>query len=343
MKSRLPGWWKAPWWILQLATGAKSFVDNPFLGSPALNRRGLHLARMKLAHRLAWWRRSRLAGAVDPRDRAAFDQNGFVAIPDFLPAAEFNALKAALFSSKFEAREQQQGSTVTRRVAINPRLVRDVPQLGGLLRSRRWKGLMRYVASTGGEPLYYLQTIITSPDGPPDPQFNLHSDSFQPALKAWLFLTEVDDRASPLLYVAGSHRLTPARTAWEKRKSMVVQTIDDRLSQRGSFRISRDELSGLGLPEPTRFAVAANTLVVADTFGFHARGQSNIPAVRVEIWAYRRRTPFLPWSGGDPLSLPGLALRRIDWLYAITDWLDRGGWRQQHWRAVGRIPLGRPR
>ena len=56
----------------------------------------------------------------------------------------------------------------------------------------------------------------------------------------------------------------------------------------------------LGFGEPKAFAVPQNTLVVADTVGFHARGLSARPSVRVEIWAYGRRNPFLPWLGFDP-------------------------------------------
>jgi hypothetical protein len=33
---------KYPFWTLALATGAKSFRDNKVIGSPALNRWGLH-------------------------------------------------------------------------------------------------------------------------------------------------------------------------------------------------------------------------------------------------------------------------------------------------------------
>ena len=40
--------------------------------------------------------------------------------------------------------------------------------------------------------------------------------------------------------------------------------------RQGSFRITEDELRAMGLPEPRVFAVPANALVVADTFGFHA-------------------------------------------------------------------------
>ena len=82
-------WWRAPLWLLALATGAKSFADNPILGSERLNRRGLHVDRLKLAHRMAWSRRRRLASAVPEQWREQFDREGFVEVRDFLPAATF--------------------------------------------------------------------------------------------------------------------------------------------------------------------------------------------------------------------------------------------------------------
>jgi hypothetical protein len=110
---------------------------------------------------------------------------------------------------------------------------------------------------------------------------------------------------------------------------------DDRLSQRGSFRVSGDDLAAMGLPPPTRFCVPANTLVIADTCGFHARADSHRPSLRVELWAYCRRSPFLPWTGFDPLSWRPLADRRAEWLTAALDRLDRRGWWKQHWQPAG--------
>lgn len=331
----MTNWLRAPLWVAQLATGAKSFVDNPILGSPALNRRGLHVARLKLAHRLAWSRRRRLTKNLPATDREAFDRDGFVCIPNFLPAEEFAQLREFLISNEFEAREHRQGDTITRRVPIGGEVASRSAGLREVLQSPRWKALMRYVASTGGEPLYYLQSIVTGLDGPPDPQVEFHSDAFHPSMKAWLFLTDVAEDAGPLTYVPGSHRLTPVRLRWEQEKSETVVANGDRLSQRGSFRIGQEEIARLGLPEPVKFAVPANTLVVADTFGFHARGLSDHPSVRAELWAYRRRSPFLPWTGMDLLSLPGLALRRAQWAYGLVDWLDRRGLKQQHWSRAG--------
>jgi hypothetical protein len=195
---------------------------------------------------------------------------------------------------------------------------------------------MAYVASTRSRPLYYLQTIVGGfAEAPPDPQVELHSDTFHPSLKAWLFLTDVEDDGRPLTYVAGSHRLSHQRIAWEQRKSMEVMRRGDRLSQRGSLRIQPEELAELGLPQPTRFGVPANTLVIADTCGFHARAESDRQTVRVELWAYCRRNPFLPWLGGGLLSLPPIADRRPAFLYRLKDSLDRAGLARQHWTPAG--------
>jgi hypothetical protein len=336
MTGRGWAWWRAPIWTVQLATGAKSFVDNPILGSPSLNGLGLHAARVRIAHRLAWWRRKRLAKDLPPADRLAFDRDGYVCIPDFLPAEDFARLQHFLLNLEGLGREHRQGDTITRRVPIDDELIRMCPELRRLLGDGRWKALMKYVASTAGEPLYYLQTIITGYDGPPDPQVQLHADAFHPSMKAWLFLTDVAENEAPLTYVSGSHRLTPARLEWEKIKSMTVTAEGDRLSQRGSFRIPVEQLSEMALPAPRKFAVRANTLVVADTFGFHARGSADRPTVRVELWAYRRRSPFLPWVGLDLLSLPGLARKRAQIGYRLTDFLNDRGLRQQHWAASGR-------
>jgi phytanoyl-CoA dioxygenase PhyH len=335
-------WWRAPLWTLALATGAKSFVDNPILGSERLNRRGLHVGRLKLAHRLAWSRRRRLAAGVPAEWREQFDRQGYVEVRDYLPADVFERVQATLLSREFDARQHQQGDAITRRVPIGPELLREVPDLCAMVESKRWKSLLAYVGSTSLAPLYYIQTIVTGQaEGEPDPQLELHADTFHPSLKAWLFLTDVSDDQGPLTYVEGSHRLTPQRLAWEQSKSVSVKD-SDRLSQRGSMRIAPDELPALNLPPPRRFAVPANTLVVIDTSGFHARGSSDRPTVRVEIWAYSRRTPFVPWTGFDLLSWRPLAIRRAEWLTRIVDRLERHGLMKQHWVPAGRRrPLDR--
>lgn len=329
-------WWRAPFWVLAILTGAKSFRDNRILGSSRLNRLGLHSWRKRTAHALAQRRRARLADGISPDLRAAFDRDGFLVLPELLPPEQFRHLQEELLDCALDSREQQQGDTITRRVAVGPDLLRRFPALDALLEAPRWKGIMNYVGATRAAPLYYIQTIVGGmASDEPDPQIHLHSDTFHPSMKAWLFLTDVADDGRPLTYVAGSHRLTPERAAWERDKAVDIDRAD-RLSQRGSLRVDARELPSLGLPRPTRFAVAANTLVAVDTCGFHARADSDHPTLRVELWAYSRRTPFLPWAGGSLSSWRPFAIRRAEWLAGLLDVAARYGLMTQHWRPVGR-------
>jgi len=309
-----------PWWIAQLPTGAKAFCDNPVIGSPTLNRWGLHVARVRLAAALARSRRQRLHSLIDSKDRTAFEHDGFVLKQNYLAPEDFATLRREVFGRRAPAREMLQGDTITRRIALDPAALKEMPAVARLLSTPEWRGLMRYIGSFDSEPIAYVQTILARVnDGTPDPQTALHTDTFHPTVKAWFFLTDVAEDEGPFVYVPGSHRMTPERLAWEKRQSILARTGLDRLSSRGSLRIDAEELESLGLSAPKAFAVPANTLVVADTSGFHARGPSPNPSTRVEIFSYGRRNPFLPWAGLDALSLPGIAERRASLAWAVRD------------------------
>jgi len=281
-------------------------------------------------------RRRRLAHLVSAEDRAAFDRDGFVVKRDFLAPERFAELKRMALDYRGPAREMEQGDTITRRMALDGAARKALPPVDALLRQPDWAGLMRYAGSFDHEPLYYIQTILSHVrGGPPDPQTNLHADTFHPSVKAWLFLTDVAEDEGPFVYVAGSHLLTPERLAWERDMSIGAATLADRYSARGSFRVDAVALARMRLPAPQSFAVPANTLVVADTVGFHARGHSSRPSRRVEIWAYGRRNPFLPWTGLDLMSLPGLAEARVPLMWKALDLAGRLGLKGNSWVDKG--------
>jgi hypothetical protein len=322
-----------PWWTAQLLTGAKSFERNRVIGSRRLNESGLHVARVRLAHRVAAARRNRLAGLISAADREDFARDGFVVRRNFLGVAEFAALRSELQAYRGPLREITEGDTVMRKIALGPATLAAAPALATLLRSPEWRGLIRYIGSRDAEPVVWIQSILRHAcDGPPDPQTALHADTFHPTVKAWLFLTKIDAAAGPFSYVPGSHRLTPERLEWERRMSLAASSSPNAEIRQGSFRADSDDLARMGLPAPRLFAVPENTLVVADTFGFHARGPSVGRSLRVEIWAYGRRSPFVPWAAFDPWTGAALARRSlIGW--QIGDFLERAGIKPHRWRA----------
>jgi hypothetical protein len=334
----------SPWWALSILSADKSFVDNPLLGSSKLNALGLHRWRVLKAHQLTAHRRARLTGLLDGMDAATFERNGFVIKRQVLPDDEFQRLRRQVLSQRAPAREMIQGDTITRHIAVNPGLLQAAPTLRALLRGPLWNGLTRYVAGYNQAPMTYLQTVLTHMrlGGGRDPQTHLHADTFHPTMKAWYFLTDVGHDESPFCYVPGSHRLTPARLAWEHERSLRGADQSDRYSARGSARIERGLLDDLGLGHPARFAVPANTLIVADTFGFHKRAQARRPSMRIEVWGYDRRNPFLPASTDGLFSLLGLQDRRVDMYWGARDIGERFGARRNPWRPRGDIEPDAP-
>ena len=68
----------APVWLLQLFSTAKSFEAHPIIGSHLLNKLGLHVARVVIAHGVMGLRMWLLAWRVSPEDRAFYRKNGYL-------------------------------------------------------------------------------------------------------------------------------------------------------------------------------------------------------------------------------------------------------------------------
>jgi hypothetical protein len=292
---------------------------------------------------MATRRRTALAAAIPREDREAFDRDGFIVKRDFLRRDVFERLRERLHQQTFPAREMRQGVTVTRMIPLGAATLDAMPEARGVVGDPAVRATMRYVAASGGTPVFHLQTVIAEPDtGPADPQTELHADTFHATAKCWLFLVDVGEDDGPFQFAPGSHRLTPERLQWEYEQSLAASRDLRSHHAHGSFRVRADEFDRLGYRRPVRMAVPANTLVYADTYGFHARSVSRKPTLRMEVHGYLRRNPFLPWTGLDPLSVPGIAERQLDTYLAYADWRERRTGRRNVWRKVGEVTPASP-
>ena len=310
----------APLWALQLFTGAKSFRSNGLIGSRTLNRLGLHVARKVSAHGVTAARRMVLAPLVPAEARRAFGENGYVAVPDFLPADEFEALRDEATALAADApRKIQEGDTKTELSLIDDEALAGAPHLKRLIKGRRFLGLCNYVGARLKHPFCQVQVLERDfAANQSDPQKSVHADTFHPTLKGWFFLDDVDLEKGPFHYVPGSHRLTGKRLAWEYAQSLKARSSPDEHVSAGSFRAGPDDLEVMGLPEPKAVTVKANTLVLADTVGFHCRGEAQDSRPRRAIYIYMRTNPFNP--------LPGFrseAWRKLE-LYVFKRWSKQG-------------------
>lgn len=329
---------------LSVLSSAKSFRNNPVIGSPRLNRWGLHVLRRRVAARIGLRRRNHLSGLVSAQDIADFERDGFLVKPNFLAEATFRALHDEIMGLDARAREAVIGDVLTRLIPLDGFVLRKLPTTRAMLEGAAYRGLLDFVGSFRRRPHLYVQTVFSQfCDGELDIQSFYHSDTFHPTLKSWFYLEDVDDDAAPLAYVPGSHHVTPRRLAMERRISLNARAVGDRLTAEGSFRFSEAQIRQLRYGPPRRLPVAANTLVIADTSGIHRRSPTRRRSARVSIWAYSRHNPFLPWVGGDLVGLPAIRNHALRLYWAITDRMKDGRRARGDWRWVGtRSPLTPP-
>src|SRR6266853_2574843 len=229
-----------PFWLAQVFTQEKFFARNPVIGNRWLNEHGLHTARVALAWRLAAARRRRLARLIPAEDRRQLDADGFIVKRDFLPSDVFADLVAQVRDLRAPAREITEGDTITRHIALDPAALDRVPAARRLLDLPQYRNLLRYAGSSAAAPMVYLQTVLAGArDGPPDPQRDLHTDTFHPTVKAWLFLSDVEADAMPFVYVPGSHRLTPQRLEWERTMSIAASRQKGEASRQPDQKLVR--------------------------------------------------------------------------------------------------------
>lgn len=109
----------------------------------------------------------------------------------------------------------------------------------------------------------------------PRGEYMLHADTHYPTFKAWMYLGDVTESNGAFTYVRGSHRMTPARLRHEYETSVRVATSKKDGSwlkfPYGHIREGEEYVNKIGLKEEA-ICGKANTLVVADTCGFHRRG-----------------------------------------------------------------------
>ena len=144
----------------------------------------------------------------------------------------------------------------------------------------------------------FIQRLQNSPDNN-DVQKVMHMDTFFITVKFWFFPEDVTIDDGPFCYVPKSNILTDKRKAWMRQQwtDIIDGKIDPQRTYghaEGSLRVFDEELIEMGYdPQATAHPVKANTLVIANTFGFHARGEVSNTVIRQAVHgSIRLSQPF---------------------------------------------------
>lgn len=255
--------------------------------SPALNRLGVQPFRTVMARAVLNARPRRVAPGVADVVRAV-ERDGFVAIHDYLPQTTFEAVERearALLAS---------GQRTTLRHGCNALEQVDlVSNRDGAPATVGWLGgddfLFGVFEALEHHPIRRLaghrivERLVQGEGDDVDPETQLHSDTYFSTHKAWLYVTDVRLENAPLSYVRGSHRLSLRQLGYVYRESVG--------ENKGSRRISDEELGERRLEVLT---CRKNTLVVANTFGFHKRLRGVPGEERIAVQMSVRAHPFRP-------------------------------------------------
>ena len=297
--------------VINAMTSATGF-GLPFIGNPSLNDRGLHLLRIKCSD-LALSSRHR-NNAKGNRIVEQVSNDGVAVVENFVPSEYFHSLQdeirqtlnhsekkypvsasdterfgnKKLFKGGFDRFD---GQTLNRFLDIDKS---STPQSARFLQLPELQAACNAITGTRFNPDKF-QIYLTrqqAVENSNDPQLQLHRDTFFSCIKLWYFTEDVALEDGPFRYSPGSHRMTQKRLDWERDRSIRAA----RTNAGGSFRISEEELDQLGFQPVKTYAVKANTLVMADVRGFHARGPAlRAGAQRLSIYGNIRPWPFAPF------------------------------------------------
>jgi hypothetical protein len=307
-----------------LFTQAKSFQDNPIIGSPRLNRLGLHILRVILAHGIFRLRQAFLLFLISTDERRAFHRDGFLLVTNVLPPKEFKQLQQSFEHPAVKLHSSRQGDTLTHSQLLSPQLQSQITTIQSILRQPALLNRLRYASGMLLSPWFYFLRIenhLKNPAAqqpstglqkiPNDPQKMAHADAFHPTMKAWLFLHDVSAEQGPFCYYPASHKLTVKRLRWEYQQSLIASKTDNRYTARGSFRLDDSGRKNLTPHQPKSFTVPANSLIIANTFGFHFRGNAAQGSTRDALWASSWRAPFLPLPLPDSQKLRAFFYKKM--------------------------------
>jgi hypothetical protein len=262
----------------------------------------IHAARIVAAN---WCNASRQILAASPMlrrdEERALRDDGIAVIPDFLPRHEFEkirleateAVKKAEQETPVRERKERgfgaqeihpwgfdrfDGGTLNRFVDIDPETMPCIDEFSRHMRISRLCRVGLGMISPPRRSKIYL-TVHGNEKSNHDIQKDFHRDSCFRKIKYWYFLEPVEEDSGPFNYVPGSHKITPQRLSF---------------SADPSFRVSPAEMEKLGLQQPKAIPVPENTLVLADTFGFHRRGDAKPNTRRLAIYGQKKPWPFAP-------------------------------------------------
>lgn len=275
------------------------FTKKKMFDTTLGNALGLQVFRIVLARMLLSLRRRSCPESTLPEARHLAEE-GYCVIENYLSPEQFAAVRAefdrAREGNRFNVGAVDRENVVTDIVYLNWKDPGDYPAAVAAFRdNERFLQILKGHEGRSGGALSALGDVksmlwcsyrVGDADGREKLEVSncdLHADTFHTITKGFLYLDDVDEHNGSHVYVPRSHRLSLGRLLFDYRNSVGEKF--------GAPRISEDGVRRMGL-EPRRLCYPANTLIIANEQGFHARGRFDLGRKRDLIYFEYRSQPY---------------------------------------------------
>lgn len=255
-----------------------------------LNKLGAQPFRIWLAEKRYKLRGRKVSDEIRPYIDE-LDREGIVVISDFFPQEEFELLEKQCYEALdegFRDMKRQDGPNVISSIGRNN--LEKYARIAAALDNKKVLEIFCAAERRQFSTNQYTRSMHCleqgADNGTVDPETMLHEDTFFNTHKAWLYITDVTFDNAPFVFVKGSHRNDVTK---RKGKSYKYTLSKERVQSR---RISTEELNELGLEE-TSYTATKNTLVIANTLGFHRRLRGIDGHRRIALDYSARFNPFI--------------------------------------------------
>lgn len=252
----------------------QKFIDCP------LNVDGLHIYRILLAFN-TYKNRSK----IETPHAKQFFEDGFIYIENFVTEDNLNYLK------KVVSQMSETGST-SKHLTFPDAIRKDNAD-------EFFKQLINVPFFGSDSDRSYPRTSMwhyKHVSG--DPQYKWHTDTFQPTMKCWLYVNDIDESNGALSLIPKSHLPTYNRLAWDYKNSVYNKSKEKsfRLAEFGSEENESQEIEKNSFLQPVTLNGKANTLIAVNTYGLHKRGQGEANVRRNSLSIQYRPEAFGNYS-----------------------------------------------
>ncbi len=259
--------------LQQIFSKEKSFSD--ILGNLEKNENGLHVIRVLIAKSIFESKR-----LMNHSSNDEIHEKGFCVYENFLPEIKFTQLKKEcdLLIKNKNIIHNQIFTNNDLFVKNEIRSFFSSNKLLDALNSCIHLNLEKFILSADCK--LKLQHLVHREN---DIETIPHTDTFFDTFKYWLFFQDTNELNGAFRYAIGTQKLTNDRLLKEYYFSLNYKTLDKK-TQEGSCRYPE--------ANPLPVSVKANSLIIANTFGIHCRGQINPGLHRTALHGEIRINPF---------------------------------------------------